>query len=109
MEHWRITALELFLTGIFLFFEFYFGWPASHVVTWLLMTITFAGSITIVVPRIGIVLGVLVLLIGVPITFILPPMPLPETETHGWLLPANDPTPSNGCTNKRIIPDDALL
>jgi hypothetical protein len=30
------------------------------------------------------------------------PIPLSESEAHGWLLPANDPTPSLYCTRKQI-------
>src|SRR6266478_5295545 len=97
MDHRRITAVELFLTGIFLFFECYFGWPVSHVVTWILMTVTVAGSLAIVIPGIGIALGVIILLVGLLCVYFLPPMPPPETETHLWLIPANDPSPPNSC------------
>ena len=35
--------------------------------------------------------------IGIVIQANLPPMPLPETPKHGWLLPANEPSPPELC------------
>ena len=104
MDHWRITVLELFVTGIFLVFEVIFGWPYSHALTWLLMTVTAAVSIWIIVPRIGIVLGGIVLIIGLVFLSLLPPT---ETETHGWLIPGTQPIPrENACFDK--VPDRSI-
>ena len=36
-----------------------------------------------------------------------PPIMPEETETHGWLFPANEKTPSNACGN--TVPSNALL
>jgi hypothetical protein len=108
MGHGRIAAFELFSTVIFLFFEFYFGWSQNHYVTWLVATVTIAGCLAIVFPwPIGLPVAFFVFLLGLATVDILPPTPLPETETHGWLVPANDPTPENGCG--KIVPSDALL
>lgn len=35
-------------------------------------------------------------------------MPLVETETHGWLVPATDPMPNNWCSGLGPVPSDAL-
>jgi len=38
------------------------------------------------------------------------PPPLPqETGNHGWLIPANDPTPPNSCTNIGVPVTQAAL
>jgi hypothetical protein len=40
----------------------------------------------------------------------LPPIPLPETETHGWLIPGHEPTPANACDRvQQSMPAAALL
>lgn len=110
MEHWRITVLELFLSAIFLAFEFFFGWPYSHMFTWILATLTVAGTLAIILPWIfGAPSALFTLLLGAAMLSALPSMPLPETETHGWLIPANGPTPANACSSFGPIPDDALL
>jgi hypothetical protein len=42
------------------------------------------------------------------IYFVAPPILPEETETHGWLLPANEPTPPNGC-DSMAPPKEAIL
>lgn len=110
LAHWRITGLELFLTLVFLVFEFYFGWPSSHLFTWIMAVCTVVGALLFVFPWIfGLPTALFVLLLGLAITYFLPPMPPAESETHGWLIPANEPTPPNACSNFGPVPDDALL
>jgi hypothetical protein len=98
-------SAELFFTVVFFIINFYFIWPISHVKAWLLMTTTVAISLALIIPRIGIGLGVLVFATGLVSTYFVPPMSLPETETHGWLIPANDPNPALGICEG---PKDAL-
>jgi hypothetical protein len=43
------------------------------------------------------------------VDLVAPPILPSETESHGWLMPANEPTPPNGCTAMGAIPADALL
>jgi hypothetical protein len=50
-----------------------------------------------------------VLLIGGIGSFFLPPMHPQETETHGWLVPANDPMPKNECSRLSPLPAGSLL
>jgi hypothetical protein len=92
MEHWRITAWELFATVVFLVLEFYFLWYASHRITWIVATVTVAVSLLLVFPwPVGLVLFFLAVGVGGITFFYLPPN---ETEFHGWLVPANDPNPA---------------
>jgi hypothetical protein len=107
MEHWRIVALEFFLTFVFLVFEFYFGWSSSHLVTWILAGFTLAGGMLIALPwplRLSIPPVGLVLLMFLVVAPFLPPN---ETEFHGWLTPGNLPSPKvpNQCADAASIPD----
>jgi hypothetical protein len=74
-------------------------------------TVTVAGTVLFIFPWIfGVPTTLFVLLLGFGATDYLPPMPLPETPTHGWLIPASDPTPPNVCdTYMPSIPSDSLL
>jgi hypothetical protein len=112
IEHWSVTALELFLTVLFLIFDFYFGWQYSHLVTWILATVAIAGSIVIVLPYPhGLVTGLVALIIGIATLYVLPAMEPSETETHGWIVPANDPSPPNPCEGwaRFPIPPKAIV
>jgi hypothetical protein len=106
--HWRITAWELFATTIFLILEFYFVWSSSHIFTWVLAVVTVSVSLFLAFPMpIGVTLATIAMAVGLGTIELVPSMPLVETEMHGWLVPANDPTPTNACSN--ILPKGALL
>lgn len=56
----------------------------------------------------GIAASASIFAIAALVYFVSPPILLEETETHGWLLPANAPTPENGC-DQMPRPTGALL
>jgi hypothetical protein len=107
---WRITAWELFATTIFLILEFYFVWSSSHIFTWILATVTVAGSLFLALPMpIGLTVAAIAMAAGLGTIEFVPPMPLAETETHGWLGPANEPSPPDPCAHLgHPIPQNAI-
>jgi hypothetical protein len=56
----------------------------------------------------GIAASASIFAIAALVYFVSPPILPEETETHGWLLPANAPTPENGC-DQMPRPTGALL
>jgi hypothetical protein len=94
-ENWRITAWELFATIISSVLGFYLLWPVSHQFFWISATIAVAVSLALIFPwRYGLPLGLVSLILGV---VVLPHLPPNETQFHGWLTPADDPTPPSPC------------
>jgi hypothetical protein len=108
IEQWRITALGFLLTAISLIVEFYFGWPYSHVFTWLLLTLTIACALLIILPFVyGLSGAVVVIMFGLITLHFIPPN---ETETHGWLTPGNEPIPrDNACASYSAPESIAVL
>jgi hypothetical protein len=108
IERWGITVLELFLTALFLIFDFSFGWQYSHSVTCILATVAVAGAIVIVLPHPHrIAAGLAAFVVGIATLCLLPAMPLAETTARRWLVPSNDKTPPNACS-AHPQPRDAL-
>ena len=89
-----------------------FWWSESHVAFLWWGVVGAAVAIYRHVPSFQIsfrAIGLLILCAIIAQSY-LPPMPGLETETHGWLIPANDPTPPNVCdTYKQLIPGDSVL
>src|SRR5262249_40493983 len=104
---WRKRVGELLILLIYLLLEAFGIWPLSHF--WALVTgvagivalLLFDGALTIA--RISGASGVLVVIAAMIYWFAGPNLP-EETPEHGWLLPANDPTPPNGCTSGKVGP-----
>ena len=109
--HWRITAWELFATVIFLVLEFYFLWSSSHVFTWIMATITVAGSLFLAFPiPIGLTLATIAMAVGLGTVEFLPPMRPTEVEQTGSLQPEDDPMPPNACERYGgVLPDSIFV
>jgi hypothetical protein len=98
-----------FLLGFLVFILGLYGvWTNWHALAlWSLVTfvtIQSAFSSWSVKTRVLVVIAAVVA--GAIIQSEMPATPRPETDTHGWLIPANDPTPPNACGT---IPSDALV
>jgi len=97
---------EFFILFIYLAIDGYGLWPISHF--WSL-TVGVAGFVALLFLDGGfseykISLYTAILLVGcVVFYFVAPPIPPPE-PWRGWLQPANDPTPANGCDSAPVIP-----
>lgn len=84
-------------------------WPKSHLIA-LLSAVAGASAILFAELRVKVWAVWTVTLVGIAgiIYFNAAPLLPEETETHGWLLPAHDPTPPNGCESYPA-PNNALL
>ena len=106
----EVIGTALFEVPWFLMDAFWF-WPISHIAALWAGAFGVAVAIFRHIPSLRIVLS-LIVLIGLSAYIVqpsLPPTPKPETETHGWLMPADDPTPDNACTSDPNTPRDALV
>jgi hypothetical protein len=98
-------------TGLWFSIDLYFLYPEHHQAGfWLGLLFVSFQLIQIPIFELrttAIVIALILGLVGGIGQFILPPTPLSETETHGWLVPADDTTPANACAGK--VQGNALL
>jgi hypothetical protein len=105
-EFIRITALDILGFVCVL----YFIWPTSHTkALWALIVwagIQFGFSSWSVKNRAVAIAGLLIL--GLAYQAKIPATPRVESDTHGWLVSANDPTPANACSVRTNVPKGSL-
>jgi hypothetical protein len=97
-------------TGLWFFIDLYFLYPESHKGAWWLGLLFICFQLiqnSFMRLRPSIIAMGIVALIGLIGDFFLPPMLPKETDTHGWMIPANDTTPANACAGK--VQGNALL
>ena len=103
---------EFLILAIYLFLDVHSVWPESHIIALLVIP---PGVVALMLLDGGfrtrwlvIITAALILICGV-IYFVAPPILPEETEHHGWLLPADKPTPPNGCDGERIPPNTMMF
>lgn len=102
----------VFFSLLFTLLDFVFVWPEYHLLALLALAAAFSAVGWAELPRQWAIWSAVALFVmaGAVRMIVGPELPT-ETETHGWLLAANDPIPPNACSdNPRIqVPSDAIL
>ncbi len=102
---------EFVLLGLFVVFDVIEVWPTNHILA-LLGGVTGVSALAFMELSTSLwVACSAAAVLGAFAIFVYAPAPIPflppETEIHGWITPANDPTPHNGCGT--AVPADGLL
>jgi hypothetical protein len=98
-------------TGLWFFLDLYFLYPENHQAAWWLGLLFIAFQLiqnSFMRLRTTVIAIAIMTLGGGVGSFFLPPKIPQETETHGWLIPANDPSPPNPCERFRPTPPNAI-
>lgn len=100
LYHWVYVFGGTLLVGIC---DFAFFYHDSHLIAFIILA-SWLSLISVYelhvrgVRRLGIIAAILLIFTGALLaSWIIGPVLPDETETHGWLIAANDPTPPNGC------------
>lgn len=100
---------EALILTVYVVFDLRDEWPKNHISALILGVIAISSILLMELrwKKWAVATTALVIIAAI-ILRVAHPVLLEETESHGWLLPANDSTPPNGC-DRDPIPADAVL
>jgi hypothetical protein len=101
---------EALILTVYVVFDFRDEWPKNHIFALTLAVIAFSSILLIEFRcKIWAIATTMLIVIAAVILLAAPPVVPEETEYHGWLVPANDPTPPNKCIKQKTNQANTLL